>query len=311
MCDILCTADDITSTISHQTTVFMMSHPLQALHHTPCIRYCTHCIFVITTSPQISHPLLYDITPTICVTSYSLYITSYPLLMSSHYSTYESTTLTYETTSSMQFKMYTIPVISQSLVCVITPTVLRASHTLFEWHHTQHRYSILCTIEDITSSLYEIKAPFFMTSHPLYFTSYWCYISHHIDSIDDITPNLFMRSQPLYMLTSYPLYTTTYSLYFFHHSHCTCVSHPPIPWYHTLCIHDIAHTICLTSGTLYKVSYPTFMTTGHIIYDITCTVFMSSLPRYLTLHPQYLCPHYPSTYDLWTTVCMTSHPFYI
>ena len=35
MCDILCTPDDIASTLSHHTTVFMMSHPLQAWHHTP------------------------------------------------------------------------------------------------------------------------------------------------------------------------------------------------------------------------------------------------------------------------------------
>ena len=91
---------------------------------------------------KVSHPLLYDIITTICVTSYALYITSYPILMSSHYSTYDSTNLTYETTSSMQFKINTIPVTSQSLVCVITPTVLRASHPLFVWHHTRHRYSI-------------------------------------------------------------------------------------------------------------------------------------------------------------------------
>ena len=149
-----------------------------------------------------------------------------------------------------------------------------------------------------------------MTSYPLYFTSYRPYFCHNIYSIDDITPNLFVRSHPLYMSTSYPLYTT-YSLYFFNHSHCTCVSHPHFQWYLILCIHDIAHTICLTSDTLYNVSHPPFMMSRHIIYDITCTVFMSSLPRYLTLNPQYLCPHNPSTYDLWTTVCMTSHPLYI
>ena len=50
------------------------------------------------------------------------------------------------------------------------------------------------------------------------------------------------------------------------------------------------------------------MTSRHIICDITGTVFMSSLPRYLTLHPQYLCPHNPSNCDLCTTVWMTSHP---
>ena len=76
---------------THQATIFMTSHPLHAWHHTPCLRHRTNCIFVITTCPMISHPLLYDITPTISVTSYALYITSYPLLISSHYSTYDST----------------------------------------------------------------------------------------------------------------------------------------------------------------------------------------------------------------------------
>ena len=151
----------------------------------------------------------------------------------------------------------------------------------------------------------------FMTSLPLYLTSYRHYFCHHIHSIDDITPTLFMRSYPLYMLMSYPLYTKTYSLCLYHHRHCTCVSHQLFSWYHILHIYDIAPTIYLISDTLYKVSHPQFITSRHIIYDITCTVFMSSLPRYLTLHPQYLCPHNPSTYDLWTTVCSIKHPIYI
>ena len=134
---------------------------------------------------------------------------------------------------------------------------------------------------------------------------------HHIHSIDDITPDLFMRSHPLYMSTSYTLYSTTYSQYFFHHCHRTCVSHSLFPWYHNLCIYNIAPTICLILDTLYKVSHPQFMTSHHIIYDITGIEFMASISRYLTLHPQYLCPHNPSTYDLWTAVCKTSHPLYI
>ena len=88
-------------TLSPQTTVFMMSDPLQAWYYTPCIRHCTHCIFVITSSPLIPHPLFNDITPTSCVTSYALYITSPPILMSSHYCTYYITTSLYKTTSSM------------------------------------------------------------------------------------------------------------------------------------------------------------------------------------------------------------------
>ena len=67
----------------------------------PCIRHCTHCIFVIMTSPLISHHLLYDILPTFCVTSYALYRTSHPILMSLQYCTYDITASIYETTSSM------------------------------------------------------------------------------------------------------------------------------------------------------------------------------------------------------------------
>ena len=197
MYDIICTTEDVTSTLSHEATMFMTSHPLQAWHHTHWIIHRTNCIFVITTSPVISHPLLYVITPTICVTSYALYIKSYPLLMSSNYCTYDSTTLTYETTSSMQFKIYTIHVTSQSLFCVITPTVLRASHPLFVWYRTRHWYSIFCTIEGITSSFYEIKLPFLW--HHTH------YILHRIDTISVTTSNVLMISHQWYLcMISHP-----------------------------------------------------------------------------------------------------------
>ena len=72
MYNIICATEDVTSTLSHQATIFMTSNAFQAWHHIPCIRHCTNCIFITPTSPLISHPLLYDITPTICVTSYAL-----------------------------------------------------------------------------------------------------------------------------------------------------------------------------------------------------------------------------------------------
>ena len=120
------------------------------------------------------HNLSTDITPTfvwhhthymcdIICTIYNLIST----VMSSHYCTNDSRTLTYETTSNMQFKIHTIPVTAQWLVCVITTTVLRASHPLFVWHHSRHRYNIFCTIEDIISSLYEINPPF-LWNHTYY-----------------------------------------------------------------------------------------------------------------------------------------------
>ena len=53
------------------------------------------------------------------------------------------------------------------------------------------------------------------------------------------------------------------------------------------------------------------MTSYHIIYDITCTVFMISLPLYMKWHPAYVCHPNDSIDGLWPTVCMTSHPPYV
>ena len=141
MYDILCTADDNAPTLSHQTTVFMMSHPLKPWQHSPCIRHRTHCIYVIRPSPLTSHTLLYDITPTFCVKSYELYITWHPILMSSHFSTYDITASIYETTSSMR-ATYTLNMWHRSHYlghhnhCIynITPTLFLTSHSPHVWH---------------------------------------------------------------------------------------------------------------------------------------------------------------------------------
>ena len=53
------------------------------------------------------------------------------------------------------------------------------------------------------------------------------------------------------------------------------------------------------------------MTSHHIIYNITFTVFMTSLSLYLKWHPPYLCHHNDSIDRLRPTVCMTSHPPYV
>ena len=189
MCHILCTADDIASTLSQQTTVFMMSHPLQAWHHTPCIRHCTHCIFVITTSPLISHPLLNDITPTFCVTSYVLYITSPPILLSSHYCTYDITTSIYEPYPVYK-ATYTLYMRHHSqYLCPHTHCIDNITPT-FVWHHTRHMCGIICPIQDITSSLYDLKSPC-LRNHTHY-------VWHCIPCICVITSILLMISHQLY-----------------------------------------------------------------------------------------------------------------
>ena len=184
----------------------MMSHPLQAWHHNHCIRHRTHCIFVIKASPLISYPLLYDIIPTLCVTSYALYITSFQLLMSSHSGTYDITASIYETASCMQGHIYTIHVTSQPLICLTTLTLLR-SHTLCMTSHSDNVWHLLHYTRH--------HPPFMISSHHFYdithtiLTLYPLYLCHHIHSIDDIIPTEFVTSHPRYMMTSYPLFMTS------------------------------------------------------------------------------------------------------
>ena len=140
-----------------------------------------------------------------------------------------------------------------------------------------------------------------MTSHPLYLTWYPLYLCHHIHCIDDITATQFLRSHPLYMMTSYPFYMT---------------SQPLIVCHHTNSFNNITPFACRISNplyvkyhTLYKEPHPYLVISHHIIYVITCTVFITSPSLYLKWPLPYLC--HDSIDGLRQTVCMTSHPLYV
>ena len=181
---------DIAYTLSQQTTVFMMPHPLQAWHHTPWIRHCTHCILVITTSPLISHPLLNAITPSFCVTSYALYRTSHPILMSHS----------------------TVLMTSQPLYMKPHP-VCRATYTLYMRHQSHYLCPHTQSIDNITPTLCT-------TSHSPYVWHRLPYTRHHILTLWRQT-TVFMSSHPLY-LTSCPLCVdvSSHQLYWWYHTNC-------------------------------------------------------------------------------------------
>ena len=62
---------------------------------------------------------------------------------------------------------------------------------------------------------------------------------------------------------------------------------------------------------MFKASHTYFMRSPHIMYDITCIVFLTSLPLYLTLHPLYLC-HQDQCINYTTpTLYMTLHTLYV
>ena len=231
-----------------------MSHPL---YHTKLQSLWLHIYFRHDITPPVSdthqlylchHNCSTDITPAfvwhhthymcdIICTIYNIISTAYVITLLYLW----QHKLAIETTSSMQFKIYTIPVTSQSHVCVISPTVLRASHPIFVWHHTQHRYSIICTIEDITSSLmksnhhfyditptvFDIVLTLFLSPHPLY----WWYHTNSIYEISSSTyvdiisvaynniSTIFVSSQPLYLCLTPTISMISHPLYIWHSSH--------------------------------------------------------------------------------------------
>ena len=171
---ILCTADDNAHTLSHQNTVFMMSLPLQAGQHSPCIRHHTHLLCDIIWT-------IYNITANIM----------------SHYCAYYNTASIYERISSLRQHIHLICDITAT-IWVITCTVQAVSHPLCLWQHTRHMCGIVCIIQDIASSLFDRKPPSW--GHHTHFIRYCVHcICHHTYSIDDITGTTCMASHPVYL----------------------------------------------------------------------------------------------------------------
>ena len=81
-----------------------------------------------------------------------------------------------------------------------------------------------------------------------------------------------MTSQPLYM-KPHPVCRVTYTLYMRHHNHYLC--------HHTHSFDDVTPFLCMTSHPyMYNIIYP-IKASHHVRYDITFTVFMTSLPLFL------------------------------
>ena len=173
---------------------------------------------------------------------------------------------------------------------------------------------IVCTLQDITSSLYDLKPPclchrtnyiwhcahcicvitstVLMISHKLYFWDHICYNSrHHIPCIWHDSncmswqslhswhqiPYIWHHLQGLWHLV--PIHVTSQPL--------SVSSHPLYRQHHNHSLYDITLSICVASFALYKTSHPHFMTSNHRVYVSTPTIF-----------------------DIVPTVSVSSHPLY-
>ena len=155
------------------TQLYLTSYPLCLCHHIHCIDDITpteflrsHLLYMTTscTFYMISQPLnvchhthsFNDITPFVCRTWHPLYIKYHIHSIKHHVHI-----LWYHTTLFM---------ISHALCswhhshyiwndiqwfCVITTTLLMVSDQLYVWHHTHFTYAIICTLQNVKSTLYD------------------------------------------------------------------------------------------------------------------------------------------------------------
>ena len=164
-------------------------------------------------------------------------------------------------------------------IWVITATVQTTSHPLFLWHHPRHVCDIVCIIQYITFSLFDLKPPFW--GHHTH------YIRNRVHCVCVIKPTLSMISKPLYVwyyiqylwdilstifMTSYPLCMTTQT--------CVLITpHSAYVWHH---LH-------------FRRRHTNSIIPSHKLYDFTSTSGMISHSLYQTPHQLYLCHHNLST----------------
>ena len=172
-------------------TIIVCLHSHYACDNTQCIFDFTHNV------PLYEKKSMYVITAYICMTPYALHMTSPPHFMASHHfiydvkSTISNITFTLSDLTStvststhplsqwyhshpMYDITYSIHVTSYPLYLWHHIHYVRQHNTVCCWYHTRHMCDIICTRDDITSTLshqtsvYDVISTKGMTSHPLY-----------------------------------------------------------------------------------------------------------------------------------------------
>ena len=176
-------------------------------------------------------------------------------------------------------KTYTLNLWQYShYLCHHTHSIDKITHTLL-WHHTRHMRGIVCIIQDITSSLFDLKTPFW--GHHTY------YIINHVHCICVITATLSMISQPLYVWYHFQYMGDNLSTIFFI-SYPLCLTtqpwvlitpHSAYVWQH-LC-YSRCHIHSMTpSDNLYEFTSTSGMTSHLLIRQHTnCTFVVTISPR--------------------------------
>ena len=225
MCGIVCTVQDITSSL------FDLKPPFWG-HHTNYIINCVYCICVITpTLSMISQPLyvwyhfLYmgDNLSTIFLTLYPLCMTTQPWVLITPHSAYVWHHLCYR-------RRHIRSITPSQNLYDFTSTSGMTSHHLYQ--KSQQLY--LChhnLSTDITPSLYYNTPTISVTSYALYITSYPLLMSSNISTYD--STNLTYETTSSMQFKIYTIPVTSQSLICVIKPSVLRGSHPLFVWHHT------------------------------------------------------------------------------
>ena len=165
--DITTTIFDIISTLSLSShpgiddiisAEFMRSLPIYIWgNHNHCIQQHIHYICNITTTVSCLTPTFSMISHPLCVWHYTHYMFKilYTLRYHIHILWYHTTLFK---TSHVLYSWHHPHYISNGLyhICVITMTLFMVSDQLYVWHHTHFTYAIVCTLLNVTSTVYDL-----------------------------------------------------------------------------------------------------------------------------------------------------------
>ena len=170
---------------------------------------------------------------------------------------------------------------------------------LYIWYHSHFIYDILCTIHNVTSTLW-VHTIVETTLHPLHSWHHTHYIGIHTHdntkvisaispSISDTTSAVSVSSNPGYQL------------------------------YHTPSLYDTTHytmSYTMTSLWVCMASHVYFMTSHLYRYDITSSIFMISYAIYIVSPIMFhenkmtISGISPTVFDIIATASVWSHPLY-
>ena len=161
---------------------------------------------------------------------------------------------------------------------------------------------IVCTIQEITSSLYDLRQ--------LCLCHHTHYIWHRVDCICVITSTVLMRSHQLYFWDHICYNSQNHIHSIQHYRHCM-ISQPlhswhqiPYIWYHLQGLWHLVPYTCNITDTMF-VNTCQLCLTSHGAKTVQ-TLYLKSKPPYV-----YLCDHSYSINDIKHTVFMTCHLLYI